>query len=188
MQAETHPVNNRGMNTKTKTLLWLFDKCPPIFSVPGNHGFTGPYPPTGEQVLLQYHGYHKQLQQASHLQSSALDAARLVTKDLQDWWVNTGITLKSWQAIEQMILTDIEEYKLRKSKRNRTTDTETKKREEFWQTRGRHFGLFNPSLRRDWQQNNSWRSKTRQIRKTGCTWKVYVGLLAPQLWAHAIRN
>ncbi|KAG0722926.1 hypothetical protein GWK47_043571 [Chionoecetes opilio] len=78
--------DGHGMNTKTKTLLWLFDKCPPIFSVPGNHGFTGPYPPTGEQVLLQYHGYHKQLQQASHLQSSALDAARLVTKDLQDWW------------------------------------------------------------------------------------------------------
>ncbi|KAG0722932.1 hypothetical protein GWK47_043585 [Chionoecetes opilio] len=134
------------MNTKTKTLLWLFDKCPPIFSVPGNHGFTGPYPPTGEQVLLQYHGYHKQLQQASHLQSSALDAARLVTKDLQDWWVNTGITLKSWQAIEQMILTDIEEYKLRKSKRNRTTDTETKKREEFLANTRQTFWIVQPEF------------------------------------------
>ncbi|KAG0716373.1 hypothetical protein GWK47_009879 [Chionoecetes opilio] len=146
LQEQLQCVHQESMNTKTKTLLWLFDKCPPIFSVPGNHGFTGPYPPTGEQVLLQYHGYHKQLQQASHLQSSALDAARLVTKDLQDWWVNTGITLKSWQAIEQMILTDIEEYKLRKSKRNRTTDTETKKREEFLANTRQTFWIVQPEF------------------------------------------
>ena len=119
------------MNTKAKTVLWLFDKCPPIFSLPGNQGFIGAYPPTGEQVLLQYHGYHRYLQETSQLQSGTKDAVKFVVKDLQDWWGDTGITLKSWQAIEKMMIMDIEEFKLRKSKKSRTTDAETKKRRDF---------------------------------------------------------
>ncbi|KAG0724164.1 hypothetical protein GWK47_041208 [Chionoecetes opilio] len=45
-----------------------------------------------------------------------------------------------------MILTDIEEYKLRKSKRNRTTDTETKKREEFLANTRQTFWIVQPEF------------------------------------------
>uniref|UniRef100_UPI00358FA754 uncharacterized protein n=1 Tax=Myxine glutinosa TaxID=7769 RepID=UPI00358FA754 len=134
------------MDTKAKTVLWLFEKCPPILNLPGNQGFTGPYPPTGELVVLQYHGYHRHLQETSHLQSSKKDAVKLVVKDLQDWWGNTGFTLKSWQAIEKMIFRDIEEFKLRKSKKSRTTDAETKKRKDFLANMRQTFWVVQPDV------------------------------------------
>lgn len=115
------------MDTKNKTMLDLFNKCPPIITQSGNLGFAGAYPPTWEQVLLQYHGYHRYMQKASKLQSCKKDAVKLVVKDLQEWWGKTGITVKSWQATEKMILRDLEEYNVRKKKQSRTTNAETKK-------------------------------------------------------------
>ena len=73
------------MNTKANTILWLFDKCPPLFNAQGNHGFTCSFPPTGEQVLLQFYGYHRYLQDISKLKSSVSDAVQLVITDLQEW-------------------------------------------------------------------------------------------------------
>ena len=45
------------MDTKSKTVLWLLGKSPPIIIAPGNQGFTGIFPPTCEQVLLQYNSW-----------------------------------------------------------------------------------------------------------------------------------
>ena len=44
-------------------------KRPPVFTSDGNQGFRGKVPPTGEDVILQYIGYHTYLQRISNRQS-----------------------------------------------------------------------------------------------------------------------
>ena len=44
--------------TKEKTKLWLIGKSPPLDSLtdPERPGFCGKYPPTGENIILQFLG------------------------------------------------------------------------------------------------------------------------------------
>ena len=109
------------MDTKASTELYLLKKCPPIFTSSGKQGFKGSYPPTGEQILLQFHGYHKYLQQVTSRQSSTNDAMKLVIKDIIDWWNYTGIELKSFMGISYMVSKIREEFQLRKRFRQRIT-------------------------------------------------------------------
>ena len=50
------------METKSLTKLPFLLKSPPVFTTDGNQGFIGAFPPTGEDVILQYYGYHNYLQ------------------------------------------------------------------------------------------------------------------------------
>ena len=127
-------------------VMWLFEKCPPICNAPKIHRFTGPYPPTGEQVILQIHGYHKYLQESSKYQTSTKDAFKYVVTYLQDWWVKTGIATKSWQAIEKMIIQDLDEYKLRKKYRGKITDAEINKRNYFSKKMKEAYWIFQPDV------------------------------------------
>ena len=105
------------MDTKGNTELPILEKCPPIFTSAENRGFTGAYPPTDEQILLQYQGYHKYLQDITKRQSSFKDALNLVIKDIEDWWKKTGIPLKTRQRIAVMVQDIIEHFKQRKKLR-----------------------------------------------------------------------
>ena len=102
------------MDTKSSTTLPILEKCHPFFSSEDNAGFSGAYPPTGEQVLLHYQGYHKYLQNITKRQSKGKDAINLVIKDIIDWWKKTGIELKDYSSVVKMVKKLLKEFKLRK--------------------------------------------------------------------------
>ena len=102
------------MDTKGTTTLPILEKCPPIFTSTENAGFTGAYPLMGEQVLLHYQGYHKCLQNITKRQSSVKDAINLVIKDTVDWWEKSGIPLKAYSSLEEMVQNLLKEFNLRK--------------------------------------------------------------------------
>ena len=116
------------MDTKSNTQLPILEKCPPIFTSTENRGFIGAYPPTGEQILLQYHGYHKYLQEITKKQYPSKDALNLVIKDIEDWWKKTGIPLKTRQRIEVMVEDIIEKFRLRKKHILKSSPKEVKGR------------------------------------------------------------
>ena len=132
------------METKGNTELPILEKCPPIFTSAENRGFTGAYPPTGEQILLQYQGYHKYLQDITKRQSSSKDALNLVIKDIEDWWKKTGIPLKTRQGITVMVQHIIENFKLRKRLRQRSSLEEVKRRNEFLESLKYTFWVVQP--------------------------------------------
>ena len=133
------------MDTKTKTNLWLLDQSPPLITSSDRLKFAGAYPPTCGQVFLQFHGYHRYLQSTSKLQSSTKDAIKLVVQDVKDWWANTGIPTKTNQAMEKMVLHHVDEYKRRKSHRNRKTKAEETNREGFISQMKQTFWAVQPS-------------------------------------------
>ena len=74
-------------------------------------------------------------------------------QDIKDWWIKTGIPLKTNQAIEKLILKDVDEYKLRKENRNRKTK-ETK-RQQFLSKMEQTFWAVQPTYElqlKTWQQ------------------------------------
>ena len=89
------------METKSNTKLTLIGKSPPIFTTEGSQEFTGSFPPTGEQILLQLYAYHKYLQEATGTRSSFKDASRFIIKDIEIWWEPTGITIMTWQHLQK---------------------------------------------------------------------------------------
>ena len=97
-----------------RVVLPFLDKYPPTVTSSENIGFTGAYPPTSEKMLLQYHGYHRYLQNTTNRQSSAKEAINLVVKDIVDWWKKSGIPLKSVQGIYGMVQKVLYEFNLRK--------------------------------------------------------------------------
>ena len=132
------------MDTKRNTQLPILEKCPPIFTSTENRGFIGAYPPTGEQILLQYHGYHKYLQEITKRQSSSKDALNLVIKDIEDWWKKTGIPLKTRQRIEVMVEDIIEKFRLRKRLIQRSSPKEVERRKEFLESLKYTFWVVQP--------------------------------------------
>ena len=100
------------MDTKSSTTLAILEKCPPIFTSPENAGFSLAYPPTSEQVLLHYHGYHKYLQNTTKRQSSGKDAIDLVIKNTVDCWKKSGMELKEYASVENMVQNLLKEFKL----------------------------------------------------------------------------
>ena len=133
------------MDTKAKTNLWLLDQSPPLITSSDRLKFAGAYPPTCGQVFLQFHGYHRYLQSTSKLQSSTKDAIKLVVQNVKDWWANTGIPTKTNQAMEKMVLHHVDEYKRRKSHRNRKTKAEETNREGFISQMKQTFWAVQPS-------------------------------------------
>ena len=87
------------MNTRKSTKLSLFEKEPPIFTSKESQGFQGSFPPTVEDIILQFYGYHSYLQESSKRKSSIADAVKLVVVDLIAWWKRTGIPLVSPQQL-----------------------------------------------------------------------------------------
>ena len=73
-------------------------------------GYESIYPPSCEQALLYYYGYHKVLQAASGGNSSSREAAILVAEDVRCWWRKTGIKTKTLLGILYMITKLVEEY------------------------------------------------------------------------------
>ena len=116
------------METKSLTKLPFLLKSPPVFTTDGNQGFIGAFPPTGEDVILQYYGYHNYLQRATNRQSKNLDAILLVLGDIKSWWARTGITLLSHTCTKEKIIKVVNEYKYRKRYQEKFTDSEVKKR------------------------------------------------------------
>ena len=140
------------MEKKSDTKLFLVEKSPPIFTSCGKQGFTGSFPLTEEDILLQFFGYHRYLQKNSKLQSSSQDAIRLVIQDVNDWWSNSGIPLKSWQAIEQFILKIIEDFKNKLKNKNRNTEAVIKKEMSFLLKIKQTFWVVQPSYENDLQR------------------------------------
>ena len=83
------------METKSKTKLWLIDKCVP--SALDQCEFNGAYPPTTEDVLLKVLAYRKA---HTGLLSDAVSAVR---KDVELWWARTGIKLICNYGIDKQI-------------------------------------------------------------------------------------
>ena len=87
------------MNTRKSTTLSLIEKDPPIIRSKGSQGFQGSFPPTTENILLQYYGYHNYLQESTEWQASIVDDVKLVVIDVQAWWKRTGIDILSCQRL-----------------------------------------------------------------------------------------
>ena len=132
------------METKSSTSLPILDKCPTIITSSKNIGFSGAFPPSSEQVLLNYYGYHKYLQETTNRQSSGKDAFKLVIKDIKDWWNNSGIPLKCDAMLDKMFQTLLKEFKARKKLINRHSDKEVNNRKEFLQCLKHTFWVVKP--------------------------------------------
>ena len=104
------------METKSGTKIAIIEKTPPIFTTEGNQGFRGAFPPTNEDVILQYFGYHNYLQGTTNRQSSVQDAVKLVVSDITHFWDKTGIKLKNVINIRGMVFKLVNYFGLRKIK------------------------------------------------------------------------
>ena len=98
--------------SRASTKLWLINKSPPLDIITGadRSGFNSKYPPTGEQVLLQFYGYHRKKQEASGGTSSKAESVVLVVQDIEHWWSRTGIQLKATSTINYMVNVLINRY------------------------------------------------------------------------------
>ena len=132
------------METKASSILPLLDISPPAVTSSENIGFTGAYPPTSEKILLQYHGYHRYLQNTTNRQSSSKDAISLVIKDTVDWWEKSGIPLKSHQGIAYMVQNVLGQFNTRKKNRKRNSPAEVKTRTEFLESLKHTFWVVQP--------------------------------------------
>ena len=63
----------------------------------------GKYPPSREQVLTQFYGYHKKMQAATNGTSSKKISVSLVAEDIERWWDNTGIKIKANCTINESV-------------------------------------------------------------------------------------
>ena len=140
------------METKSLTKLPFLLKSPPVFTTDGNQGFIGAFPPTGEDVILQYYGYHNYLQRATNRQSKNLDAILLVLGDIKSWWARTGITLLSHTCTKEKIIKVVTEYKYRKRYQDKFTDSEVKKRNELIKDLKYTFWVVSPEYEKKLKQ------------------------------------
>jgi len=107
--------------SRSSTKLWLIEESPPLNLNTGTDrfGFTGKYPPTGKEVLLQFYGYHKLKQEESKGTSSKRESILLVVEDIAQWWKKSGIGLKTSDAIIYMIKQLIDRYENLKKRKGR---------------------------------------------------------------------
>ena len=115
------------MNTRKSTKLSLFEKEPPIFTSKESQGFQGSFPPTVEDIILQFYGYHTYLQESSKHKWSISDAVKLVVEDLIVWWKRTDIRLVSPQQLQAKMIGLLNYYKLRVRYMSKTTEAELEK-------------------------------------------------------------
>ena len=94
-------------------------------------GYEGIYPPSCEQALLYYYGYHKVLQAATGKISSSREAAILVAEDVQCWWRKTGIKTKTLLGILDMITKLVKDYGALSRNKSREGENEKNQRDRF---------------------------------------------------------
>ena len=94
-------------------------------------GYEGIYPPSCEQALLYYYGYHKVLQAATGKISSSREAAILVAEDVQCWWRKTGIKTKTLLGILYMIKKLVKDYGALSRNKSREGENEKNQRDRF---------------------------------------------------------
>ena len=146
------------METKSKvTKLPFLLKTPPVFTTNGEQGFKGAFPPTGEDVILQYYGYHNYLQRATNRQSKNLDAIMLVLGDIKSWWARTGITILTHTCTKEKIIKVINEYKQRKRYQKKFTDSEVEKRNELVKDLKNTFWVVSPEYEKKLKQSTDTR-------------------------------
>ena len=132
------------MNTRKSTKLSLFEKEPPIFTSKESQGFQGSFPPTVEDIILQFYGYHSYLQESSKRKSSISDAVKLVVEDLIVWWKRTDIRLVSPQQLQAKMIGLINYYKLRVRYMSKTTEAELEKQKVFQEEKDNTFWGVDP--------------------------------------------
>ena len=118
------------METKSSTILWPLNVSPPRIQSEVNIGILGAYPPTLQDVYLNFFGYRTYLMNIDK-KTAEKKAARLVSYDLIGWWSGKRYPTKSWQAIEKMVLKDVNFYRQRKRYREKHTNAEKKKQEDL---------------------------------------------------------
>ena len=98
------------MNTKSSTKIYLIKKCPPLFTTAGPQGFFRAFPPTREDIILQYHGYHNYFQEVKKGIASINDETNLVIEDVINWWLKTGIPLMVKAGLKKHIVKLINQF------------------------------------------------------------------------------
>ena len=94
--------------------------------------FVKNFPPTEEDALLQYQGYHHLNLRNSPGISSKRDALLLTVDDIKYWWKKTGIQLKGDESIIYMVQSVVDRYAdLQKNKHRVGSEVTKKKRNEF---------------------------------------------------------
>ena len=66
--------------------------------------FCGASSPTVLDVFMNFRGQHAKLQEETKRQSKTRHAAEKTALELKEWWIRTGVDLKSDQGIVKMIL------------------------------------------------------------------------------------
>ena len=66
--------------------------------------FCGASSPTVLDVFMNFRGQHAKLQEGTKRQSKTRHAAEKTALELKEWWIRTGVDLKSDQGIVKMIL------------------------------------------------------------------------------------
>ena len=160
--------------SRSTTKLWLIDESSPLNLNTGTDrfGFTGKYPPSGKEVLLQFYGYHTVKQKESKGTSSKRESILLVVEDIAQWWKKSGIGLKTPDAIIYMIKQLNDRYEsLKKRKGRQGKELENRKKflddlqETLWVVNKKVEDLktsSNPKKLEDWNYLEAIRGKNRK--------------------------
>ena len=160
--------------SRSTAKLWLIDESPPLNLNTGTDrfGFTGKYPPSGKEVLLQFYGYHTVKQKESKGTSSKRESILLVVEDIAQWWKKSGIGLKTPDAVIYMIKQLNDRYEsLKKRKGRQGKELENRKKflddlqETPWvvNTKVEDLKTFsNPKKLEDWNYLEAIRGKNRK--------------------------
>ena len=142
------------MGTKSRRNLWLLDKAPPVYDHDGPRGFHCARPPTGEEVLLQLHGYHRLNQFKTSRQSGWAQALAFVTEDLINWWERSGIEIKCKSAIKNMILLCNKKYINLKKSQKRSSKQDIQNRNHFTKQLKKTFWIVHPAAEKSLEENS----------------------------------
>ena len=133
------------MDTKSASKIYLIEKCPPLFTTAGPHGFFSRFPPTGEDIILQYHGYHNYFQEVKKGIVSIKDATNLVVEDVINWWLKTGIPLMVKAGLKNNSVKLINQFLYLKKKRGNNTEHFIKRQSDFLENIQHTFWVIKPS-------------------------------------------
>ena len=119
-------------NSRSRSKIWLLDEYLPMKDVDSDRiVFRGAHPPTVKDVFMNFKGQHAKLQEETKRQSKVRHAAEKTLLEVKDWWLKTGIDLKSDNGLLKMILGLNDTYQTLLKHKKRSSEKEVESRKQF---------------------------------------------------------
>ena len=116
-------------NSRSRSKIWLLDEYLPMKDVDSDRiVFCGAHSPTVKDVFMNFKGQHAKLQEETKRQSKVRHAAEKTLFEVKDWWLKTGIDLKSDNGLLKMILGLNDTYQTLLKHKKRSSEKEVESR------------------------------------------------------------